>query len=278
MKFMNKKVVTLVTAAFASVVLTAMVAKQNHNGGQGETEDQKQAKLILKSMSDYLSKQQRMSFNYDTTLEFVTNDGQKLGLASSGKSVLSRGEGIHASRFGGFADIEFFFDGKMVTLLDKETNRYAQVEIQGSLENLIDTLRRDYKKSLPGADLLRTNLYEQLMPVVTDIKDLGSGVIRGKECDHVAVRTAFVDIEFWVAHGDHPYPCRMTVTSKDIKSNPQYTVEVSNFKAGDQAETVNFHFVIPVGAKQVETSELTDFDEDPAIFKVKNQEAFNGTL
>jgi hypothetical protein len=35
-------------------------------------------------------------------------------------------------------------------------------------------------KSVPGADLLLSNVYDALMPDVVDVKDLGSGVIDGK--------------------------------------------------------------------------------------------------
>ena len=45
-------------------------------------------------MSDYLAKQQAISFDYDAALEVVTNDKQKLELASSG-TVTS---GIHRTK------------------------------------------------------------------------------------------------------------------------------------------------------------------------------------
>jgi Predicted periplasmic protein (DUF2092) len=35
--------------------------------------------------------------------------------------------------------------------------------------------------------------YKELMPLVVEAKDLGSGVIRGVECDHLAFRTEEVD-------------------------------------------------------------------------------------
>src|SRR4249920_2083400 len=42
------------------------------------------AKSQLKAMSDYMAAQKAFSFNYDTYLEVVTKENQKLGLASSG--------------------------------------------------------------------------------------------------------------------------------------------------------------------------------------------------
>ena len=52
------------------------------------------------------------------------------------------------------------------------------------------------------------------MTDVTDVKDLGSGVIGGKECDHLAFRAKDTDWQIWIAQGDEPYPCRYVITSK----------------------------------------------------------------
>ena len=42
------------------------------------------AKRLLKSLSDYMAAQTAFSFDYDTHLEVVSKQNQKLGLASSG--------------------------------------------------------------------------------------------------------------------------------------------------------------------------------------------------
>ena len=127
--------------------------------------------------------------------------------------MLRRPDKIRATRSGGFADVEMLFDGKTLTMLGKNANLYAQVDIPGSIDHLIDELKDKYDRPLPAADLLMTDVYGQLMPDVTDIKDLGSGVIGGIECDHFAFRTKEVDWQIWIAQGDRPYPCRYVIKS-----------------------------------------------------------------
>jgi hypothetical protein len=151
------------------------------------------AKGLLKAMSDYLATQQAISFDYDATLEVVTQEDQKLALASSGTVALNRPDKIHATRSGGFADVEMLFDGETLTLLGKNHNLYSQVAVPGTLDHLIDELRLKYDRPLPAADLLLSNPYEALIPDVTDAKDLGSGVVDGVECDYLAFRTREVD-------------------------------------------------------------------------------------
>jgi len=52
--------------------------------------DEAQAKSLLKGMSDYLAAQKAISFDYDSNLEIVTTQQQKVGLASTGTLTLNR--------------------------------------------------------------------------------------------------------------------------------------------------------------------------------------------
>src|SRR5450755_4566357 len=132
----------------------------------GAKADEAAAKSLLKAMSDYLGAQKAISFSYDTNLEIVTKDDQKLALASSGKITLNRPDKIRAARQGGFADVEAVFDGKTLTLLGKTANQYGQVDVPGTIDHLVDELRDKYNRPVPGADLLMSNIYDQLMPSV----------------------------------------------------------------------------------------------------------------
>jgi len=84
--------------------------------------DEAQAKSLLRAMSDYLAAQKAISFDYDSNLEIVSTDQQKVGLASSGTLTLNRPDRLHATRTGGFANVEMAFDGKTLTLLGKNAN------------------------------------------------------------------------------------------------------------------------------------------------------------
>ena len=179
--------------ATALRVTAAALALTIGAGSTASRADEAEARSLFKAMSDYMAAQTAISFDYDSTLEVVTNEGQKLGLASSGEVTLSRPDKLRATRTGGFADVEMVFDGTTLSILAKNLNGYAQVEAPGTVDQLVDTLRDKYHRPLPAADLLLANVNDALMPLVTDVKDLGSGVIGGVECDHLAFRTAEVD-------------------------------------------------------------------------------------
>lgn len=205
---------------------------------------------------------------YDATLDIVTPEDQVIGLASSGALTFSRPNGIHASRAGGFADTEMNFDGKTLTLLGKNLNVFTQIEIPGTVDHLIDELKDTYNRPLPAADLLLSNSYDALMRGVVDVKDLGSGVIGGVECDSLAFRTEEVDWQIWIAHGDKPYPCRYVITSKMVVNGPQYSIQVSNWKAGDEVAKTDFSFKNATGAEQIKIEDLKGMGDLPEIFVI----------
>ena len=229
--------------------------------------DEAQAKSLLKAMSDYLAAQKAISFDYDSNLEIVSTQQQKIGLASSGTLTLNRPDKLHATRKGGFANLEMVFDGKTLTLLGKNANLYAQVDAPGTIDQLVDVLRDKYHRPVPAADLLMSDPYKELMPLVTDVKDLGSGVIHGIECDHLAFRTKEVDWQIWIAQGARPYPCRYVITSKKVTGSPQYTLDITAWKAGTEVASDGFKLEIPADAKKLTADQVPDLDDIPGLFK-----------
>lgn len=215
-----RRALALSVMALAAVALTP----------SGAMADADFAKAALKKMSDYLASQDVISFDYDANFEIVTKEDQKLGLASSGTVTLDRPNKIRAIRAGGFVNFEMIFDGKTLTLFGKDANLYTQLEEPGTIDQLVDILREKYGRPLPAADLLISNSYDELMREVKDVKDLGSGVVGGVECDTFAFRTEQVDWQIWIAQGEHPYPCRYVISTKGMKLSPQYTIQVRNWR------------------------------------------------
>jgi hypothetical protein len=263
MKKLTRKLAKVSATCISAAVLALVLGLGAPSGARADEED---AKNLVKAMSDYMAAQKAVSFAYDATLEVVTTDDQKLALASSGMVTINRPDKIRATRSGGFADVEMLFDAKTLTLLGKNTNLYAQIGIPGTIDHLIDELRVKHNRPLPAADLLMANVYDELMPEVIDVKDLGSGVIGGIECDHLAFRTNEVDWQIWIAQGDRPYPCRYVITSKLIANGPQYSIQIRDWKTGDEVAADDFSFKNPTKAKKIELKDISEMDNLPKHF------------
>ncbi len=264
MRTVAQKLLNISAVSISAAALSLMVVLGAPSGSRADEAD---ARRLLKAMSDYMASQKAVSFGFDATLEIITKDDQKLALASSGTVNLDRPNKIRVTRAGGHADIEMLFDGNTLTLLGKTANLYTQVDVPGTIDNLVDQLREKFNLPLPGADLIMSNTYDELMTDVIDVKDLGSGVIDGVECDYLAFRKEAVDWQIWIAHGDRPYPCRYVITSKDIPLSPQYSIQIRDWKTGSAVASDDFGFKNSTNARKVDVEDLKGMSALPDHFK-----------
>jgi hypothetical protein len=255
------------TFSHCSVVIALALAAMLYVTPSAQAQDDDAAK-ILKAMSDYMASQKSISLAFNTDIEVITPEIQKIQFASSGKLLLNRPDKLRASRTGGYADVEFVFDGKAVTVLGKNLNAYAQSEVPGTVDQLVARLRSQYSLEIPGADLLVSNPYEVLMADVIVAKHIGRGVIDGVECEHLAFRNQDTDWQLWVEVGDHPIPHKYVITSKATAAAPQYTLLIKDWKTDVEIDADAFAFNPPAEAKKVDFKALNNIDEvPPAVVK-----------
>jgi hypothetical protein len=218
---------------------------------------------ILKGMSDYLASQKTISLSFDSDIEVITPDIQKIQFASSGQLLLVRPDKLRATRTGGYSDVEFEFDGKTASILDKSTNEYAQLDAPGTVDQFVDKLRNEYSMALPGADLLASNVFDVLSADVLHGAHIGRGVVNGVECEHVAFRNEDTDWQIWIQVGDMPIPRKFVITSKAEAGAPQYTLVVREWKLDAMPAADAFTFKAAEGAKKIEPQAFSAFDEVP---------------
>lgn len=221
------------------------------------------ANAILKAMSDYVTSQKSITAAFNTDIEAVTSDLQKIQFASSGAMQLVRPDKIHVSRTGGYTDVELFFDGKTFAVENKKDNAYAETAAAGTVDQLIDKIRRELGVDMPGADILVANPYAVLSADVIDAKHIGRGVINGVECEHLAFRNLDTDWQIWIEAGAKPIPRKFVITSKAVTGGPQYTLLITDWKGDAPVAADAFTLHAPADAKKIEFKDLTDVDEVP---------------
>jgi hypothetical protein len=248
-----------VSFAMLPLIFVAILAGASW-GAQPQASD---AMTILKAMTDYVSRQEKIALTFDSDIEIITPQMEKIQFTNSGEALLSRPDKLRAHRVGGYADVALVFDGKTVSAYGKHVNGYAQFDAPGSVDDLIHALRQGHGVALPGADLLLSNAYDVLVAGVQEAKHIGRGVIDGLECEHLAFRNFDTDWQLWVEVGAKPIPRKLVITSKTMNSAPQYTVRVKTWETDLQPAPDAFAFVPPAGAKQLRPDALIDLDELP---------------
>jgi hypothetical protein len=241
---------------------TAAIAVLSAAAGQSARADDP-AKL-LKAMSDYLAGQKSLSAKFDSDVEIVTPELQKIQFSSSGEMKMNRPDKLRIRRTGGYADVELVYDGKTVSLYGNNAKSYVQADLAGGTDKMIDTLAGQSSVGLPGADLLLTNSYDELMANVTQGSHIGQGVVDGVECEHLAFRGPETDWQIWIEAGAKPVPRKYVITSKTVAGAPQYTLRIRDWKTDANADA-DFTFKAPADATKValDSTAMIEFDEIP---------------
>ena len=87
--------VTRIAARICTMVLFVVVFAAGSTLAQADD-----ANKILKAMSDYLGSQKNFSASFDSDLEAITPQIEKIQFASSGQLEISRPDKFHGSRTG----------------------------------------------------------------------------------------------------------------------------------------------------------------------------------
>src|ERR1700756_5420387 len=117
---------------------------------------------ILKAMTDYTAAQKSISATFDSDVEVVTPELEKIQFTSSGKLQLTRPDKLRIRRTGGYADVELIYDGKTVSIYGNNAKAYAQAELAGTIDQLVDLIQAKSGAAMPGTDLLLSNAYDEM--------------------------------------------------------------------------------------------------------------------
>ena len=92
----------MISSMKRAAVAAALGAALASVGGGARADEGGEANAILKAMSDYVTSQKTVTAAFNTDIEVITPDLQKIQFASSGQMQLIRPDKLHVSRTGGY--------------------------------------------------------------------------------------------------------------------------------------------------------------------------------
>jgi len=228
---------------------TNKMDKTNKTSGKPAIESE--AGRILKSMSDYMGRQRAFAFTSNSSIQIVTKEGQKLNLDSESKVSLERPNKLRSDRKGELADLTLFYDGKDVTLFDKNSKYFATAKAPATIDGAIDFTRDRLGIEAPAADLLVNRPYEALTEDVVAGMYIGRARINGVETHHLAFRGNEVDWQIWIADGPQPVPVKYLIVSKKEPQAPEFVVEMRDWNTSPKFPARFFTWIPPEDAKRI---------------------------
>jgi hypothetical protein len=210
------------------------------------------ASKILERMTSYLGSLQSFSVDTENMLEDVLVSGQKIQYDFNTRVTIQRPNKLRAERAGDLLDQVVVYDGKTLTIYNRQENVYAVAEAPSTLDELIHFARDNLGFVPPASDLVFTNAFDLLTAHVKSGAVVGKSMVRGVKCDHLAFRSVGVDWQIWIADGGQPLPQKYVVTTLDDSAQPQYILLMSNWNVAPKPSDSLFRFTAPKGATKID--------------------------
>lgn len=210
------------------------------------------ADAALKRMGSLLSGAKTFSFKSHSTIDQSLDNGQAVQVARNQRVVVRRPDRLAAVIDADLEDLNYWYDGKRVTVLNRRDNAYSSIDAPPTIDATLDMLAKKYGLVVPLADLLFDDPYQSLMTSARAGVYIGTGYVFETKCDHLAFRQPGVDWQIWIEQGDKPVPRKVVITYKELPARPQYTSYLSDWNLNADVKDEQFVPKIPQDAKKVE--------------------------
>jgi hypothetical protein len=112
------------------------------------------ADQALRQMSDYLKSLKAFTLRTENTTDELALAGSKLQFGQTVNIHVKRPDRLRANAEGDLANQQFFFDGKSITLFNKDKNVYTTLEAPGTIEDALEYAQKAFDLSAPLSDLI----------------------------------------------------------------------------------------------------------------------------
>lgn len=204
----------------------------------------------MKSMGTHLRDLKSFAVHADTTIDEVTDDGQKLQFGGTVDYKVRRPDRLRAEIDSDRRQRTYYYDGKTLTQYSPRMGYYASVSAPPTLRELADVLQAKYEISLPLTDLFRWGTDANDGSGLTEAEYIGPSTIANVDCDHYAFRQPDADWQVWIARSSH-LPCKLVITTIDEPSQPQY-VALFTWHPDVKLDDKTFAFEPPKTAHKIE--------------------------
>ncbi len=259
---MSKRILLgLVCLAFLALTGSALSQQQQQKqevpppASQGEKatapEPEPDPLQILQKMCDFLKSQQQFTYKAEVADDQVYLGGKKLQYGIDMETFVRRPDRLRVNAAGDLIDKQFFFDGKTITLYDKDDNVYGVLEVPPDIESALEKASKDFGVRVALTDLASPTLWELLNKRITHSLYVGLHKVRGVPCHHLSFDGDEVQLQVWIDAGDKPLPRKAVLTHKNLPGSPQWTAYLSDWNFSPQLNDNLFAFTPPPGAEKI---------------------------
>jgi hypothetical protein len=206
---------------------------------------------ILQKMCDFLKSQQQFTYKAEVLDDEVYEGGKKLQYGVDMETFVRRPDRVRVNAEGDLIDKQFYFDGKTITLYDKDHNVYGVLEVPPDIESALQKANKEFGVRVALTDLASPNLWEVLDKRIKDAVYVGLHKVRGVPCHHLAFDGDKAHLQVWIEAGDKPLPRKVVMTARQATGSPAWMAYLYDWNLSPQLQDNLFVFTPPDGAQRI---------------------------
>jgi hypothetical protein len=218
---------------------------------------------ILRQSCDFLAHSPAFSVHAEVWKDLVLPSGHKIQVMRSIDLDLRRPDRLHVDARAHHKGRAIWYDGKTLTVLDREKNLYGVADAPANIDQTLDFAAEKYGVTVPLEDLAVSDPYASATRNITAGGYFGDEPILGVPCRHIGFSTDRIDWQLWVADGLQPLPQKLVITYKTEEQSPQYTAIFTKWNLTDRAADLVFQFIPPPGSSRIDLVPQTTEQDQP---------------
>lgn len=205
----------------------------------------------LKRMSAFLLSLNTIQIVSDSSLDAVTNDGQRIQMDGVTTYKVRKPNGFVIDYQSAMKPRQFYYDGKTFTVNSPKLGFYAQVPAPATNREVLDAMYERYGIALPLEDLFRWGDNEDRIAKLKSAYEVGPAIVDGVETNHYAFREENIDWELWTQKGDQPIPRKLVIVDRTDPARPTFIARLS-WTLNPTFSDSDFAFVPGPDAKRIQ--------------------------
>lgn len=220
-----------------------------------------EARQALERMSTYLGTLKTFEIRTQTSLDIVTETGQRVQIDGTAHYKVRKPDGFVIEVATDLKKRTFFYDGKTFTVFSPQHEFYSTVAAPPTTLKMLDHLWDEYGLALPLEDLFRWNELKSRRPdELTGAFLVGPATIDGVLTNQYAFRQGEVDWSVWIEQGERPLPRKLMIVDRSQAEQPAYVARLAwtlnptfpadtfTYRAGPKAKSIRMSTLEPTGS------------------------------
>ena len=244
-----KAIVLMLSLCVATTLAQAPSADREPAGRSNSSIDARATEALGK-MTAFLKTVKTFKVSSDSSRDEIVDTDMKIQKRASNEVTVRLPDRLYAHVRGDEHDLQFFYDGRTLTVFSLDKNMYASTPAPPTVARTLDATRVRHGISMPVADFIQMASADDVLEEIVDAGYIGTSRVDGVECDHIAVRQRDVDWQVWIERSATPLPRRMVITTKTEPTQPQY-VATLRWDLSPKIDDTSFVFTPPPNAVRI---------------------------